>query len=936
VTDTLQPGATIGQYQIRAKVGAGGMGEVYRAHDSRLRRDVAIKVLPRDFAGDYARLQRFEQEARATSALNHPNILTVHDIGAHDGAPFIVSELLEGEELRGYLKRGPLPRAVALDYTQQIAAGLAAAHARGIVHRDLKPENVFVTSDGFVKILDFGLAKLTEVAEASDASATTSLGAKTMPGAVMGTAGYMSPEQARGGEIDARSDIFSLGVVLYEMVAGRTPFTGANTIDVLGAILNQEPPPLRQFAPDVPASLERLIAKAIRKDPGDRYQSVKDLQVDLKAVRDELTTGKATAPATAVGPSARRSRLALVAAALVVLALAGLGGYFYFNRAPILTDKDTILLAEFENKTGEAVFDGTLRQGLTRQLQQTPFLDLFPDAKVRSTLRLMTRSPDDRLTRDVALQLCQRQGLKAYIVGTIAKFERNYSITLEALNGQTGDVLGVAQVEAEGKDQVLRTLTRAATELRGKLGESLASLQKFDAKLEATTSSLEALQEYAQGQEAQLRGRFQQAADHARRAIAYDPNFAIAWLQLTVNTSNLRQIALAADYAAKAYALRDRASVEERARIEALYYQVVTGELDELLEARQAYVRDYPRAVVGQANLGAANWALGRFEQSLSASREAIRLDPNYLIGYANAALSALLLNRFDEARDLCRQALARQLQNTTIHGHLFNLALVTGDAASMQEQVAWGAGQPDAHSAMDWQLGAAAFEGAWRRSEDFLGRGIEMAARAGFKEVAATYASQQAVRAAWIGRFDLASSHAEAALKLEHNRSVLTNAALAFGLSGAAARVPPLIAELEQRFPKDTRVNELWLPIIRAASEVRKGDGRSAITQLERSKRLETIDDFQPQFIRGMAYLALGKGAEAAAEYRKIIDHRGQSLRSVLWPLAHLGMGRARVLSGDTAGARQMYDQFFTLWKNADADLPVLIQAKEEYARLR
>src|SRR6266404_2860306 len=783
MSETISPNTSIAQYTVVSKLGAGGMGEVYRARDSKLGRDVAIKVLSTEIANDKDRLRRFELEARATSSLNHPNILTVHDLGLLRNSPFIVAELLEGEELRAVLKRGELTLARALDYAQQIASGLAAAHARGVVHRDLKPENLFVTRDGYVKILDFGLAKLTEQSHGDTQTrrlgeASTLLPASphlpvavssvTSPGTVMGTASYMSPEQARGQEVDARTDIFSLGVLLYEMLSGRAPFTGVNAIDVMGAILNKEPTPLRQHIPDAPRELEHLIEKALRKDRDQRYQTSKDLLIDLKDLKEELEfaaklerTVQPDKPLSLTTPPAVANTLEMSAAtttssaeyivtqikshkrgaliaAVVTLIVAIAASYFVFLRkpsVPVLTDKDTILLTEFDNKTDEPVFDGTLRQGLAVQLQQSPFLDLFSDVRVRATLRLMSRSADEKVTREVALGICQRQGLKAFIAGSIAKFDRSYSITLEALNGQTGDALALVQVEAADKDQVLKALSQAATELRTKLGESLSSIQKYDAKLEVTTSSLEALKEFALARDAQDKGQILKAIEAFRRATEKDPNFASAWLGLAIHYNNSTQPRLAAESASKAFALRERAGEDERARITVFYYKLVTGELDKALEAQEAYVRNYPRDTRGPGNLATLYGRLGQVEKSVALTREAMKLNPNLASGYGNLAGYLRQLNRYSEAKEVLQQALEKKLDSQGIQSALFSLAFIDGDAQGMQAQIAAAVGKPDEYGFVSWQTETASFAGEWGKSQDHSRRSVELALSKDAKE---------------------------------------------------------------------------------------------------------------------------------------------------------------------------------------------------------
>jgi len=602
----------------------------------------------------------------------------------------------------------------------------------------------------------------------------------------------------------------------------------------------------------------------------------------------------------------------------------------------VLTDKDTILLTEFDNKTDEPVFDGTLRQGLAVQLQQSPFLDLFSDVRVRATLRLMSRSADEKVTREVALGICQRQGLKAFIAGSIAKFDRSYSITLEALNGQTGDALALVQVEAADKDQVLKALSTAATELRTKLGESLSSIQKYDAKLEVTTSSLEALKEYALGRDAQAKGQILKAIEACRRATEKDPNFASAWLGLAIDYNNSTQPRLAAESASKAFALRERAGEDERARITVFYYKLVTGELDKALEAQEAYVRNYPRDTRGPGNLADFYGRLGQIEKSVALTREAIKLNPNSASGYVNLAGNLTRLNRYSEAKELLQQALEKKLDSQGIQSALFSLAFIDGDAQGMQAQIAAAVGKPDEYGFVSWQTETASFAGEWGKSQDHSRRSVELALSKDAKENAALYMSEQALRAAWLGQSSQSITLANAAPGTASNKIILTRIALALAIAGDAAKAQSLVLEIEQQYPKDTKVTQLWLPQVKAALELRKGNAQAALDLLESTRRFEPSDEFHPQTLRAMAYLKLGKGAEAAAEYRKIIDHRGEGPRSLVWPLAHLGLGRALAMQGDKAQARQSYEAFFALWKNADADLPILIEAKKEYDKLK
>jgi len=981
---TLIAGKQLGPYEILSPLGKGGMGEVYLARDIRLKRRVALKLLPAQFTSDADRVRRFEQEAQAASALNHPNIITIYEIGEVDGTHFIATEFIEGQTLRQQMANAEIKLAAALDLAMQVASALAAAHAAGIVHRDIKPENVMVRPDGYLKVLDFGLAKLTESPAAPiDTESPTAAGVNTETGAVMGTPRYMSPEQARGQKADARTDIFSLGVVLFEMIAGRSPFEGATVSEVIAAILHQEPPPLARYTREAPEALEWIITKALAKDREQRYQTVKDLALDLKglkhrleveaerdrsgqsSIKEEVASDRPasdeTAQAAAVQTDERaaagttssakillgevkRHRLgvALTLAALVIVAVAA---FFYFNRSfnsnrPILTDKDTILIADFVNTTGEPVFDGgTLKQGLAVQLQQSPFLNLFPDERVRQALRLMNKPPDERVTREVGREIAQRQrqGLKAVITGTIAKFDRNYSLTLEAINSQTGETIALTQAEAEGKDQVLKALSQAATQLREKLGESLSSIQRFDKPLEeATTSKLEAFQAHALGTELAISGRLMESIPVYKRAVEMDPDFATAYSMLSIMHIATGRPSLAAKYAEKAYALKDRVGEFEKLRITSFYHGLVTGDLNKRIEVLRLQKQIYPRVPSGPNDLGLAYNQIGQFDQAIVEAREALRLNPNFAAPYRGLGLALLRLNRFAEAKDALTQALQQKLEMTDFHSFLYQIAFAGGDMAGMQQQIEWASGKPDEYVAFDWQTGAAAFAGQWRRAQEFARRAIDLASRGETKEVAARYEAEQALRAAVFGQFALAKAAAANSLALERNQVTLTRVALALALSGEASQAQPLVDELVKRYPQDTLINGIWLPAIRAVLELQRGKAEQAIEQLQPSLRYEAVAEFWPQYVRSQAYLKLGQAAEAAVEFQKILDHRGWEMLSPLYPLAHLGLARAAALTGDTAKSRKEYQDFLALWKDADPDLPILIEAKKEHEKVK
>lgn len=972
---TIASGTRLGPYEILAPVGAGGMGEVYRARDTRLERQVAIKLLPAEFTTDPVRVRRFEREAKAASALNHPNIITIYEIGQAGSSRYIAAEYIEGQTLRERIAdQGPNLQE-SLDVAIQIASALSAAHKAGIIHRDIKPENVMLRPDGYVKVVDFGLVKLAEKEMVTVGTETPTLKNTTEPGSVMGTVRYMSPEQARAKTVDSRTDIFSLGVMLYEMVTGQTPFDGESIADIFAAILHKEPSPLANYSADVPGELQRIVNNTLRKDINERYQTMDELLADLKNLRDELQvqsklkdsaagdstdkrpyvrTDTYTAGATqetvapSVGIVARltssvdyivshihRHRQAAILT-LGVLVIASVAAFFYFNREPVLTEQDTILLADFVNTTEESIFDGTLKQGLAVQLAQSPFLHLFADVRVRQTLRLMGRSPDERVTAEIGREICERQGLKALIIGAIAPLGSHYVISLEALNGRTGEALAREQSEAESKEQVLKALSRAASQLREKLGESLGSIQKFDAPLEVTTSSLEALKAFSLGLEQTQSGQFLEAIPFYRRAFELDSQFAYAYGTLAVNYYNTRQPKLAAEYAEKAFALRDRMSELEKLRITSFYHAFVTGDVDKGIETVELYKRTYPRDERGPLNLSDRYGTIGQFEKAVTEARQALALNPNNAVAYWNLADSLNHLSRLSEAKEVCDQAIVLKLDTIALHYFLYQIAFAAGEVPAMQQQLTWASGRLDAYMALDWQTSTAAFLGQWRRSQDFSRRSIDLALRSDAKEVAARYLAEGALRGAALGRCAEAKAALAQSMTVEHNRVSQARLALALALCGEVSQAESLVDELIRRYPKDTLINRLWLLVIRAALQLERNNPDEAIQSLEAARRYEAAAEFWPQYVRGSAYLSLKSGDEAAAEFQRIIEHRGEATLSVLYPLAHLGLARAAALSGDKERSRKEYQTFLALWKDADADLPLLAAAKRESNSLK
>ncbi len=948
---TLTSGMKIGDYEVKSLLGAGGMGEVYRVRDARLGRDVAIKVLPSSFSTNSSRLRRFEQEARAAAALNHPNILAVFQMGTYEGAPYLVSELLEGETLREQIRRGSLSERTAIDYGAQIARGLAAAHEKGIVHRDLKPENLFVTKDGWVKILDFGLAKLTQPQSSSEHVASEG----TEPGVVMGTVGYMAPEQVRGETVDARADIFSFGAIQYEMLSGRRAFQKPTSPETMAAILNEDPPSISQVVPKVSPELQQVVHRCLEKNPQQRYQSASDLAFALQALSDSGGTAHVARTAKAATGTWKRWT-AIVSAGVVALALA-LAGYFYHHRKPKLTDRDTIVLADFANTTGDPIFDDTLKTALNISLRQSPFLNVLSDRQVAEILKLMTRPTDTKLTPEVAGEVCQRAGSKAYLAGSIGTLGREYVLGLQAVNCQSGDTLAEEQVTAASKEKILDALGRAASRLRRELGESLATVQKFDVPLaQATTSSLEALKAHSVGLKTARDKGPVAALTYDQRAIELDPNFAMGNLAVGVDYSDIGEDGRAREYFTRAFQLKDRASERERLAITAFYYQYVTGELEKAAQTYEEEIASYPRESPAYGNLAFLETDLGQYEKAAESARQGLRLAPEIAIGYANLADDILALQRFDETRQIVQQAQARKLDHYMFHNSLYALAFLGADSAAMTEEQKWFAGRPDYENfGLALASDTEAYGGRLQKARELTRRAVDAAIRGDNKENGAIWQAFAAQREAAYGNNAEARQLAIEALKLASaSHSVESEAAIALSIAGDTRRAEFMAQDLGKRFPLDTQMQSLWLPAIRAQLALDEKNPANAITALQASSAIElgnipfvnNTSCLYQIYIRGEAYLAAGDGNAAATEFQKIIDHSGIVWNCWTGALARLGIARADALQArtshgadaDAARARSLaaYNDFLTLWKDADPDIPIYKQAKTEYAKLQ
>lgn len=950
--------SVISHYRLLDSLGEGGMGVVYRAEDLRLGREVAIKLLRTEATGSADWLARFEREARLASSLQHPHICTIHELGEHEGQPFIAMERLEGMTVRRLIEAGPTSPARVLDFARQIADALDAAHRRGIIHRDIKPANLFVTYGDRVKVLDFGLAKTTPgqepptVTSARPASAPTiaaAFGADlTKTGVTVGTAAYMSPEQALGRPVDARTDLFSLGSVLYEMATGQRAFGGDDVPLIIMKIVNGIVIPARTVRPEIPEALDGIIAKLLAVNPGERYQTAADLLVEIRAAQRQLGPHVPAADATeAAAPPVRRNRSlrrwAGAAAVVAIVAAAAAMAAWLRPRSGALTERDSIVIGTIENNSGEAVFDEALVAALKVQLGQSPFLDFVADNRIRETLRLMGRKADDPLTPATTREVCQRLGVKAMLDGSLAALGRNYVLTLNATDCQNGEIIARAQREATSRDRVLTELGAMSKEIRTTLGESLPSIHRFDMPIEqATTPSLPALKAYALGLGERRRGREMESIAFFNQAIEFDGEFASAYGTLSTVYGSLGEWRRSEEYARRAFDLRSRVSERERLFITYQFHDRVTGNEDRAAETLELWKAAYPRDMRPANALALIHNRTGRYDRAEAEAREALRRSPGHPFPLSNLAFAYRAMGRYADARGVAEEAVKLGVETSPTRRLLYQIGVLSGDG-SAATHVAWARDRPREFDIVSAQAEVAAFEGRLHDAADLYRRAADLAISRDLKGTASGYIAHLAwTEAVYRGPRD-AAEHVRRIMALADVDSDDTatlprfRAAAALGLAGLAADAQALVSRAEQRYPEATFVRTVLSPSTRAAVALNQGRADAAIDALKAAvpTELGTVAGLVPGYLRAEAFLQKGQLNEAVAEYDKVLQHRGVDPFAPVIPMAHLEIARARARSGDIAGSRRAYEDLFQIWKGADPDFRPLAAAHAEYEHL-
>jgi eukaryotic-like serine/threonine-protein kinase len=976
-------GTVFGPYRVIEKIGAGGMGEVYRALDPRLEREVALKIISDSFlvsdptsspspvgtprSRSELSHERFLREARAAATLNHPNICAIYDVGEQEGQPYLVMELLHGETLQQYLSHYRLTPSEVISLGQQAASALGAAHARGIIHRDIKPANLFVVESGRdrkqLKILDFGVAKK-QGAEASldsrffDAqnNTATNVSGLTAPGSTFGTAAYMSPEQATGDPLDHRTDLFSLGSVLYEMATGRPPFGDRSTAGVFAALLMKDPPSVSSLNPAMPSGLDSIIAKLLAKDRDQRYRSAEELVADLEAISVSVASPAGTGPVAvytpppapvtpaspplppAGGRPLRAGMLVIGAVLLTVLAGAVFLFRDHFSTKPApAAAKDSIIVADFINKTGDPVFDSTLNQALRVQLGQSPVLDIISQQHLRQSLQFLGRKQDEPITPQIAREIGEREGVvKAILIGTIAPLGKAYVITLDAQNTASGDDIASEEATAPDKEHVLDALNQVATGMRAKLGESLSSIKRLNAPFgQATTPSLEAFRAYALGDDAHQKGNdIPEAEDHYKRALELDPKLAMAWGRLGVIRLNSGAYSEATDNFTRAYQLSDNVSEREKLYIAGHYYSEVVGDLNKSIETLQVATQEYPLEADNFINLGSSYLSNGDLEKSVAANRKALALQPDNAIALENEVEDAATLGDVTEAEKYIAEAHRFGLNGTSLFGIELQYYASLSDWDSVQKIIAETAGRPDQFSITSTWGSLLPQLGQIQLAKTTLLRAADQAASVNEKDVQAG-SLLSAAGAGWmVDRCFDPDQTVKQALQLDKGKVTLIDAANTLALCNEQKQAGEALSALEKRYPQDTLIHEQWVPQDRAWLAIKAGDAQGALALLERV-RAHDAASYAP-YLRGLAYLQLKDSRNAIDSFHNATRLKGSAyINFSPYALSYLGLGRAYAMAGNKPDAKKAYDAFFSEWKNADADLPVIAEAKKEYAQL-
>ena len=927
-------GQTVSHYKILSRLGAGGMGVVYEAEDTRLGRKVAIKFLPDQVSADAAAIQRFQREARLISKLNHPHICTLYDIGSHDGRHFMVMELLEGQPLKDRIARGVLPIDKVLELGSQIAAALEAAHAQAVIHRDIKPANLFVTTRDILKVLDFGIAKPHEPGRSADLAET--LGAPdqlTTMGTTVGTVAYMSPEQARGEEIDARSDLFSAGVVLYEMATGTLPFPGATIATIFERLLTKDPPTPSLLNAAVPAELDRIILKALEKDADSRYQSAADMRADLRRLRRLSESGVTAAAAP------RRGWIKPVAIGAPLLTALAAGGFFLYQSisTPALTQKDSVVLSSVVNRTGDTMFDDTLGEALALQLRQSPFLNVVPEQQVQATLRLMGREPMTPITAELGREICQRSGARALLGGSIAMLGSSYVVTLNGQDCVSGNVIAEEQAQAASKETVLAAMGTAVTKFREKLGESLASIQRYDTRIEqATTPSLEALKAYSQGLRTRRTTGDFDSVPFFVRAIELDDQFALAYARLGTVYANLGQADESKKMTTRAYELREKVSESERYYIEARYYTTVGTDVQKALDVYKVWLGTYPNDYTALTNSALLHKQQGDRDEAIRKLELATKVAPDQPVGFTNLGQTYFEAARYEEARRAYESAILLQ-DSTSARVGLYQIAILLGDQALANEQASAVQGRRDEIDMIGIRMFAATYRGrmqeAAQLADDYQARALALSR----PQSASNVVMQLAISEAIVGLADQAKARID---KAEQDgvlgEDVFDDRLVVAALLKDAAMARELLPKALEQQKKNAQPSPVPSEGERAAAALAKlAEGKAA----EAAALIEPVS-FRPSLqdvvsIWTVAKIESGDHASAEKGLTWMISKDARNSLSATTAWAHAALARVQVQLGNQVEARKNYEKFFAFFKDADPDLPLLIQARDEFSKL-